>query len=177
MTHISYANANWATSCCCKVMGEIDAVEHSIIWIFVFEAVVKIVAEVFQPIRYFDSNWNRFDFIIVVMSFAPTGDAAIFLRLLRLLRILKLLRVFPQLTVLVTALIRGFSSLGYIGGILVLFFYIFAIMGNIFFAANDPWHFGNLHLAIFSLFRVATLEDWTDIMYANEKVTSQQGCI
>jgi len=35
------------------------------------------------------------------------------------------------------------------------------------FRDNDPWHFGSLHLALLSLFRASTLEDWTDIMYIN----------
>ena len=32
---------------------------------------------------------------------------------------------------------------------------------------NDPWHFKNLGVAFVTLFRVATLEDWTDVMYIN----------
>ena len=40
-------------------------------------------------------------------------------------------------------------------------------MGMIFFKDNDPFHFGNLGLALLTLFRAATLEDWTDIYYIN----------
>jgi hypothetical protein len=61
----------------------------------------------------------------------------------------------------------GFSSIGFIGLILVAFFYLFAIVGVMSFKVNDPWHFGTLHLAMLSLFRVCTGEDWTDIMYIN----------
>ena len=32
---------------------------------------------------------------------------------------------------------------------------------------NDPVHFRNLQTSMLSLFRVVTLEDWTDIMYIN----------
>ena len=35
------------------------------------------------------------------------------------------------------------------------------------FAENDPIHFRNLQTSILSLFRVVTLEDWTDVMYIN----------
>ena len=38
-------------------------------------------------------------------------------------------------------------------------------MGVHLFAANDPVHFSHLHVSLLSLFRVVTLEDWTDIMY------------
>jgi hypothetical protein len=148
------------------VMAPNDAIEGFILWIFVLEFLVKIVGEALDPARYFDDSWNRFDFFIVVMSFMPVPQSAVvILRLLRLLRVLKLLRVFPQLTLLVTALLNSFSSLGYIAMLLFLFFYVFAIVGNIAFGVNDPFDFGNVHLAMFALMRVATFEDWTDIMY------------
>merc|ERR1740127_295137 len=61
----------------------------------------------------------------------------------------------------------GLSSIGFIGVILGLFYYLFAILGMLMFQENDPWHFGTLHMAMISLFRASTLEDWTDIMYIN----------
>ena len=35
------------------------------------------------------------------------------------------------------------------------------------FGKNDPFHFGDLGSAMLTLFRIATQEDWTDIMYTN----------
>jgi hypothetical protein len=81
--------------------------------------------------------------------------------------VLKLLKAFPELQVIVVALMSGLSSIFYIAVILGMVFYIFGIVAMILFAKNDPWHFGNLHLSIISLFRASTLEDWTDIMYTN----------
>jgi voltage-gated sodium channel len=52
-----------------------------------------------------------------------------------------------------------------------LVFYVFAIFAIMLFKTNDPWHFENLHITIMTLFRVATGDDWTDIMY-----TAQFGC-
>jgi len=37
----------------------------------------------------------------------------------------------------------------------------------ILFQLNDPWHFGSLHMTMLTLFRCATGEDWTDVMYIN----------
>ena len=48
---------------------------------------------------------------------------------------------------------------------LLLLFYIYAVMATFMFKGNDPLHFGTLELSMLSLFRVVTLEDWTDIMY------------
>jgi len=95
------------------------------------------------------------------------GALLVVLRLLRLLRVLKLVKSLPQLQVIVIALMKGFKSIGYIGIILMMCFYLFAICAMILFSENDPFHFGNLHLSMISLFRASTLEDWTDIMYIN----------
>ena len=35
------------------------------------------------------------------------------------------------------------------------------------FKINDPHHFGTLHISLLSLFRAATMDDWTDLMYIN----------
>lgn len=44
---------------------------------------------------------------------------------------------------------------------LSLVVYMYAILGTIMFAHNDPFHFGSLHLSVLTLFRVATLEGWS----------------
>jgi hypothetical protein len=106
--------------------------------------------------------------VVVAGSFLPAaGSLVTMLRHLRLLRVLKLVKSLPALAVIVNALIMGLSSIGFIGIILGLCFYLFAILGMILFRDNDPWHFGSLHTSILTLFRCATGEDWTDVMYIN----------
>lgn len=58
-------------------------------------------------------------------------------RLLRLLRVLKLVQKLPQLHIIITALMMGLASIGYIGVILLLFFYVYAIVGVSMFRSND----------------------------------------
>ena len=154
---------------CLENNKAILAINVVILWIFVCEVVVKMIGEAFAPWRYFESNWNTFDFLIVVASFALTGQGQLLpmLRLLRLFRVLKVLKAFPALAVIVNAMIVGMSSIGYIGLMLFITFYVFAILGMILFKENDPWHFGTLHISMLTLFRCATLEDWTDVMYIN----------
>jgi len=86
------------------------------------------------------------------------------LRLLRLLRVLKLVKALPELRIIIEALISGFGSIFFVTIILFMFFYLYANIGLILFSGNDPTHFGNLQLALLSLFRAATMDDWTDIM-------------
>lgn len=136
--------------------------------LFTSECILKIISFQFRPLKYFKDSWNIFDFIIVAGSYLPSaGNMLMMLRLLRVLLILKMVRSIPELRVAVVSLIQGAASIGYIGLSMLVVFYFFAIFGFILFSQNDPWHFGNLHLSMLTLFRCATLEDWTDVMYVN----------
>ena len=65
--------------------------EFIIMLIFLFELIVKFIAEGSKPWMFFHSGWNLFDFIIVAASFFPiSGSEVMVLRLIRLLRVLKL---------------------------------------------------------------------------------------
>lgn len=149
----------------------LSVVDSMILAVFTTEVILKLVAEGLQPWMYFKSAWNTFDFIIVVGSFTRGKGSMLtmlrLLRLLRLLRVLKLVRAFPQLQVIVSALMKGVSSIGYIGLILMLCFYVFGIIGNVLFANNDPYHFQYLHFAMVSLFQCATMDGWSDVLYIN----------
>ena len=147
-------------------MGIIDLLDEIILWIFVAEVVVKTLAEGSRPWRYFFDPWNVFDFTIVAVCFLPfDAEYAAVLRLLRLLRVLKLVRALPRLQVLVATLLKSIPSLMYVSILLLLLFYVYACAGVFIFGGNDPIHFGALPIAMLTLFRVVTGEDWTDVMY------------
>ena len=63
----------------------------------------------------------------------------------------------------------------YVSILLFLLFYIYGTLAVFFYGDNDPIHFRNLQTSILSLFRVVTLEDWTDIMYINMYGSDQYG--
>ena len=148
---------------------ELHLLDQIILWTFVLEIVIKMAAEGNRPWRYFLDPWNVFDFTIVAVCFLPLDNAGFVavLRLARLLRVLKLVKALPKLQVIVTALLRSIPSMFYISILLSMLFYLYAVLGTFMFQGNDPIHFENLQKAMLSLFRVATLEDWTDIMYIN----------
>ncbi len=151
-----------------KYHSILEIANRVVLWIFVAEVVIKMVAEGNKPWRYFYDGWNVFDFIIVAAAFLPFGGSSVaILRLLRLLRVLKLVKALPKLQLLVSALLKSIPSMGYVSILLLLLFYIYAVAAVFFFGANDPLHFENLQMSMLSLFRVVTLEDWTDVMYIN----------
>ena len=143
-----------------------------ILGLFVFEICIKLISFGPRVHEFFKDGWNVFDFIIVSACFLPfDGQSIIVLRLLRVLRIVRLVGTIPELKLIVNTLLKSIPSLGYIGVLLFILFYMYACLGTFLFRENDPIHFESLHLSLLSLFRVATLEDWTDIMY-----TAVYGC-
>ncbi len=143
-----------------------------IVGIFVLEVIIKILSEGDKPWNYFKDSWNIFDFAIVVVSLSEfilpvNASIVMVLRLVRIIRVFRLITALPKLQILVGALLKSIPSMAYIGVFLSLLFYIYATMSVFLFGANDPWHFGNLENSMVSLFRIVTLEDWTDIMYIN----------
>ncbi len=144
----------------------LNVFDQIILWIFVLEIIIKMGAEGRRPWRYFLDPWNIFDFIIVAVCFLPiNAEYAAVLRLLRRLRVLKLVRALPRLQILVGALLKSIPSMGYVSLLLLLLFYVYACAAVSIFGENDPVHFSELPIAMLSLFRVVTGEDWTDIMY------------
>ena len=158
----------------------INFLDSVILFIFTVEIVIKMAAEGNKPWNYFRDSWNQFDFMIVFLSLVapilPVDTSFLpILRLVRIFRVIRLVAAIPNLRLLVEALLRSLSSIFYIGLFLLLLFYIYGTMAVIIFGENDPIHFKNIPLAVLSLFRVITLEDWTDVMYINMYGCDQYG--
>jgi voltage-gated sodium channel len=151
-----------------------------ILSIFVVEVLIKILAEGNRPFNYFKNPWNVFDFAIVLACLLEPiihvgAEFLPVLRLARILRVLRLVSAIPKLQLLVTCLLRSLPSMFYVSILLFLLFYIYGTMAVFLYSENDPIHFRNLQTSILSLFRVVTLEDWTDVMYINMYGSDQYG--
>ena len=86
-------------------------------------------------------------------------------RLARLLRVLRLISAIPELRLIVATLMKSIPSMGNIMLLMGVIFYIYAVAGQQLFHEHDPKHWGNLGISLLTLFRIVTLEDWTDVMY------------
>jgi voltage-gated sodium channel len=159
----------------------LEFIDFIILMIFTVEVFIKVLGDGKKPLNYFKDPWNVFDFLIVAVCYVafvmPEVNASFIavLRLARILRVFKLISAVPKLQLLVGTLLKSIPSMGYVGVLLLLLFYIYAAMATFIYGANDPIHFENLHLSMLSLFRVVTLEDWTDIMYINMYGCDQYG--
>lgn len=138
---------------------------------FLVEILIRMIAE-HSLKRFFSKGWNIFDFIIVVASLMPVEDSetALLGRLLRVFRVLRLVSIIPELRVLLNAFVRSIPRLGYVSLLMFIIFYIYAAMGSMFFHQINPELWENITISMLTLFRVATFEDWTDVMYETMQV-------
>ena len=139
----------------------LHTLDRIVLGIFIIEVILKLTASCPRPWDYFRDGWNVFDFVVVVLCLMPMDSQfAVVLRLGRTLRLLRLVSALPKLQLLVGALIKSFSSMGYVSILLGLMFYIYAITGVHLFGGHDKEHFGSLSLAFLTLFQTITLDDW-----------------
>jgi len=104
--------------------------------VFLIEAVMKILA---WRRSYFKEGWNRFDFFIVVISVIELVITAFYefallmiitlFRIFRIGRVLRLVKRAEGLRVILTTFIITLPQVANIGALLLLFMYIYTILG------------------------------------------------
>ena len=110
--------------------------------------------------------------LIVSISLIPIEslDSVLLARLVRVFRLLRLVSFIPQFRILIESFITAIPRVGYILLFMFVEFYIFAAIGSILFSDISPLHWGNVGLAMLTLFQTATLEGWPDLMYQSLEV-------
>jgi len=147
--------------------------DYAVTLFFLIEILIRMAAEGHLS-HFFKKGWNIFDFVIVVVSLIPLDDAeyALIARMLRLFRVMRSISFIPELRVLVTALITALPRMGYVALLMFIIFYLYAVVGSLLFGQINPVLWGDLGISLLTLFRVATFEDWTDVMYETMAVYS-----
>jgi voltage-gated sodium channel len=161
------AGLETSASLAAKHSDLLHALNHAVVGIFLVEIALKLMAHGRRPFEFFRDGWNVFDCVIVAFCLLPVaGPFAAVIRLARVLRLLRLISALPKLQLLVGALLKSLSAMGYVSILLALLFYIYAVAGVNLFGKTDPGHFGSLGAALLSLFRIVTLDNWGDIYFA-----------
>ncbi|KAJ8047198.1 Voltage-dependent L-type calcium channel subunit alpha-1C [Holothuria leucospilota] len=153
--------------------------------IFTVECILKMIA--FTPKNYFKDMWNIFDFIIVlgtivhiiITKINPTAMEAApsinFFRLFRVMRLVKLLSRGEGIRTLLWTFIKSFQALPYVALLIVMLFFIYAVIGMQVFGNIKTTHSGPINrnnnfqtfpAALLVLFRSATGEAWQQVMLA-----------
>lgn len=134
---------------------------------FLVELLIRMAAER-NLISFFKKGWNIFDFLIVTASLIPMDDSEMVLlaRLLRIFRVLRLVSMIPELRLLLVSLVKSIPRMGYVALLMFIIFYIYAAIGSFIFHEVDEQLWGNIALAMLTLFQVATFESWaTAVLY------------
>lgn len=134
------------------------AIDRICLSIFVVELALRLYA---LGVRFFRSGWNIFDFVIVAISLMPATGGFSVLRAMRILRVLRVVSAVPSLRRVVDGLGRALPGMGSVFLLIMIIYYIAAVMATKLFGASFPQWFGSLTATSFTLFQIMTLEGWS----------------
>ncbi|WNG81194.1 ion transporter [Mycobacterium sp. ITM-2016-00316] len=143
--------------------GLFGTLNNAILGIYVVELLIRITACGWNPREFVKDGWNIFDFLVVVASLLPwLRENAMLLRLIRLLRIVRIVRFLPDLRVIVAAVGRSVPGVASLAAGTVLLIYIYGMIGWVLFSGHDPDNYGNIGVAMLTMFLMLTLENLPD---------------
>lgn len=134
------------------------ALDKLILGVFVVEIGLKLIG---QGPSFFRRGWNIFDFVVVGIALVPASGPLAILRALRVLRVLRLLSMLPRLRFVVEALLHSLPGIGSIALLMVVIYYVAAVMATGLFGASHPEWFGSIGHSMYTLFQIMTLESWS----------------
>lgn len=184
----------------------ITLIQTVILGIFTFEIALRYIAANSNKAFFTDGwNLFDFTLVLIGYipeEMMPNASMAMAFRVLRVFRVLRLLRTCQEIKLIIRVLAKSFSALFYNLMFYLIFLYLFAIIGVSLFKlpqaealqgeekvryelyieqaphapgnAADPY--GTLDESMFTLFRVMTGDDWSDVRY-NLVTASEQGVV
>jgi len=129
-----------------------------ILYTFVVELLLRCYV---YRLRFLTQPWSLFDTAVVLIALIPNSQAFAALRALRVLRVLRLLSVVPTMRKVIEGLLSAIPGIASVASIMLLFFYVFAVVGTHLYSENFPQWFGTLGETMYTLFQIMTLESWS----------------
>jgi voltage-gated sodium channel len=149
----------------------LNTLDDVFLGIFLVELAIRIVAYGSRPQDFFKDGWNVFDFVVIGAVFLPGfRENVTLLRLARLLRVVRVVSVFPDLRILVRAMVRSLPPIGSLVVLTILLMYVYGMVGWILFHTEDPENWGNIGDSMLNLFIILTLENWPALMEAGQAI-------
>ena len=138
--------------------GLLTTLDSLFLWAFTVELAIRIYA--FRG-RFFRDPWGLFDLAVVAVAWAPATGPLSVLRALRVLRVLRLISMMPRLRIVVEAMLHAIPGIGAVGLLLVIVYYVCAVIATKLFGPSHPEFFGTIGESMYSLFQIMTLESWS----------------
>jgi voltage-gated sodium channel len=138
--------------------GLLHAMDAVILVVFVIEIVLRILV---HRLSFFRDPWSLFDFTVVAIALVPASGPLAVLRALRVLRVLRLLTMVPSMRRVIGGMMAAIPGLGSVMAIMLVIFYVSAVIATNLFGESFPEWFGSLAASSYTLFQVMTLESWS----------------
>jgi hypothetical protein len=174
----------------------LDKINLTFTCVFTIECILKFFAFGF---KFFKDAWNVFDLIVVlasfldiIMEYSMTSNLkflrigpqlARVLRVVRVSRMFRLVNKYKGFEALLSVLEFALPALMNVLLLLLIVFFIFAVLAVFLFhkikegiIINEYFNFNNFGYSLFTLFKMATGEDWNVLMYDTTR-TAKEGCI
>ncbi len=136
----------------------LQAVDAAILAVFVLEVGARLAG---RGLAFFRDPWSVFDFTVVAIALVPASGPFAVLRALRILRVLRLFSMVPSMRKVVGGLLAAVPGISSIALIILILFYVSAVIATNLFAAGYPEWFGSVGRSMYTLFQVMTLESWS----------------
>jgi voltage-gated sodium channel len=146
--------------------------DNTITALFIIELIIKF--RKFGTKCYFSSNWNKLDFILIVISI-PAFIAFIsnlnladfsFLLVFRIMRVFKAFRFFqfiPNFGKLVQGVQRALKASLFVFLGFFIYIFIIGILSFHIFQSTGSEYFSNPMISLYSTFKIFTVEGWFEI--------------
>ncbi|MBL8551547.1 MAG: ion transporter [Hyphomonadaceae bacterium] len=136
----------------------IEEADTVFLGVFTVELILEFLAQ--GPRRYFRNGWNIFDVIVVGICYVAVNPAISALRTLRVVRVFRLISAVPQMRRVVEALFGAMPGILATFAILIVVFYIGAVMATTLFRGEDGFH--DLGQSALTLFQLTQFDGWGD---------------
>jgi voltage-gated sodium channel len=129
------------------------------LYVYTAELILRMISYGTKPWEFFRRGWNIFDFLIIALSPIFAGQTVV-LRLLRLLRLIRIFRFLPEVKVLTISIVRSIPPLLSMSVLIFLALFIYGMAGVYLLGDELPLHWGDITIALTTLFILLTLENF-----------------
>eukprot|EP01006_Ploeotia_vitrea_P054734 TRINITY_DN67919_c9_g1_i1.p1 TRINITY_DN67919_c9_g1~~TRINITY_DN67919_c9_g1_i1.p1 ORF type:complete len:831 (+),score=423.70 TRINITY_DN67919_c9_g1_i1:209-2494(+) len=185
----------WSENQSEAVADTLTAFNHLCVLLFAIEMLIRLCA---LGLREFVRYW-WFDAVVLgisifaeVLLHTTVGSfdvqhvhyQFVWVQLARATRVLRIVTLWPNIKMSVVALSKSFATMARLISLLIIIFYIFAVIGMQMFAGDqktpagetpvpigptpwDPENFDSFWKAMLSLFQISTTNNWNNVLYNN----------
>jgi len=147
-------------------------IDHTITGLFIIELIIKWKEYGFKG--YLNSNWNKVDFILILLSIPALVTFIFnlnivdfsFLLVFRIMRVFKAFRFFkfiPNVGDLVSGVQRALKASIFVFLGFVIYIFIIGVLSFYLFQNSGSEYFENPMISLYSTFKIFTVEGWFEI--------------